>query len=248
MNLNILRYEEIDSTSSEAARQARRGAAEGTCVIARSQSAGRGRYGRAWVSDKDAGLYYSLVLRPAIEARYLPLVTLMAGIAVHDTLADLGLKPDIKWVNDILVGDKKISGILCEAIETSAGQAVIVGIGINIASTTAYNEISSIATSAEAELGTALSADQFSVPLTSHICRLYDTLCGGDGPGEIVHLWQMRSTYFTGKHVRVTVAGERIDGVTDGLEDNGALRLRTAAGDIKIIEAGDVELLRKTND
>ena len=129
MNFTILRFDTIDSTNTEAANQARRGADEGLCVIARQQTAGRGRQGRAWVSAKDSGLYFSVVLRPLVEAKLLPLITLMTGVAVHDTLKEFGVDPDIKWVNDVLAGEKKICGILAETVETSTGLAVVVGIG-----------------------------------------------------------------------------------------------------------------------
>ena len=116
MNFTILRFETLESTNTEAANQARQGADEGLCIIARQQTAGRGRHGRTWVSEKDSGLYFSIVLRPAIETRFLPLITLMTGVAVYDTLKELGLKPDIKWVNDVLIGEKKICGILAETV------------------------------------------------------------------------------------------------------------------------------------
>jgi BirA family biotin operon repressor/biotin-[acetyl-CoA-carboxylase] ligase len=89
------------------AKQAKLGADEGLCIIADQQTAGKGRHGRTWVSEKDSGLYFSIVLRPKLELRFLPLVTLTAGVAVHDALKEFGVKPDIKWVNDILVGDKR---------------------------------------------------------------------------------------------------------------------------------------------
>src|SRR3954471_7220425 len=106
MDLTIIRYDTIGSTNIEAADHARRGAAEGLCIIAREQTAGRGRHGREWVSQPDAGLLFSIVLRPQMDQRSFPLITLMAGVAVHDTLKSFGLEPDIKWVNDILVDDQ----------------------------------------------------------------------------------------------------------------------------------------------
>src|SRR5918911_2070958 len=96
----ILRFESLPSTNTEAARQAAIGAAEGLCVVAREQTAGRGRQRRAWVSPKDAGLYFSIVLRPRMEARAWPLITLAAALAVADALSEaFGLKADIKWPN-----------------------------------------------------------------------------------------------------------------------------------------------------
>jgi BirA family biotin operon repressor/biotin-[acetyl-CoA-carboxylase] ligase len=93
MELTILRFDSIDSTNSEAMRQARLGAAEGLWITANEQTAGRGRQGREWVSRAGQGIYASVVLRPALEAAYLPLITLAAAVAVHDTLAKLGLAP-----------------------------------------------------------------------------------------------------------------------------------------------------------
>ena len=153
MLLNILRYNSLDSTNTEAANQARQGADEGLCVIARQQTAGRGRHGRTWVSAKDSGLYFSIVLRPTIATRFLPLITLMAGVAVYDTLKELGLKPDIKWVNDVLIGEKKICGILAETVETPLGIAVVVGIGINLTNANFPDEIADTATSIQAVTG-----------------------------------------------------------------------------------------------
>src|SRR5215203_5352635 len=152
MNFTILRFDEIESTNTEALNQARRGADEGLCVVARRQTAGRGRMGRVWISEKDAGLFFSLVLRPKIETRFLPLVTLMSAVAVHDTLETLyGFECDIKWVNDIHVTGKKICGILAETTETPTGSAVVVGIGINLKQTNFPPEIAETATSIEAE-------------------------------------------------------------------------------------------------
>ena len=248
MDFIILRFDTVDSTNSEAARQARKGAREGTCVIARRQTAGRGRYGRTWVSDQDAGLYFSIVLRPAMETSLQPLITLMAGVAVYETLAGLGLHADIKWVNDVLINEKKICGILSEAIDTLLGRAVIVGIGINLTSSSFDSELLSTATSIEAETGTPLSPDDVAERLTSQLSRLNDVLTGPDGPTKILELWQRRSTYFMGKQVRVALENENVDGMTAGLEGNGALRLRLVDGSLKIIQTGDVQRLQANTD
>ena len=268
MNITVLTFDTLDSTNTEAMKQARLGADEGFCINARQQAAGRGRHGRTWVSEKDAGLYFSIVLRPKLETRFLPLITLMTGVAVHDTLQEFGLKPDIKWVNDILVGEKKISGILAETTETEKGLAVIVGIGINIRSSNFPPEIADNATSIEDALsnsppfkggvaalrgrgGSVLSNKEDLSPsaiveiLTKYLIYFYDTLNGENGPKQIADAWRRRSTYFSGKGVRVVLENESLTGVTDGLEESGALRLRTMDGEIKIIQAGDVESLRQ---
>src|SRR6266853_5410931 len=133
LNPTILRFDSIESTNLEAMRQARAGAPEGLCVVAREQTAGRGRLDRSWRSPKDAGLYFSIVLRPTLEMNLWPLLPLMAALAVSDALMkSCGLRADIKWPNDILANDRKLCGILAETIEKVNASAAIVGIGINL--------------------------------------------------------------------------------------------------------------------
>ncbi len=245
MNITILHFETIESTNDEAARQARLGADEGVCVIVRRQTAGRGRHGRRWVSELDSGLYFSVILRPKIEARFLPLITLMAGVAVSDTLLEFGLSPDIKWVNDILVGEKKIAGILAETVDTAKGLAVVVGIGVNLTSKNFPDEIADTATSVAAAGGSQTSPTELAEALTKYLSYFYETLGSENGPREIIEHWRRRSSYYSGKSVRVTLENTTFNGVTDGLEDNGALRVKTENGDVTIVQAGDVERLRQ---
>lgn len=254
MNITILTFDKLDSTNTEALKQARLGAEEGVCIVARQQSAGRGRHGRKWVSEKDAGLYFSIVLRPKIETQYLPLITLMTGVAVHDTLGELGIDADIKWVNDLLVNEKKICGILAETTETNDGPAVVVGIGINIKSSSFPPDIAYIATSIEEQLSDPIAsasamaqkADPKAVAesLTKYLTYFYSILNSESGPAAIMDEWRKRSTYFSGKLVRVVLENETVTGITQGLEPNGALRLQKANGEVMIVQSGDVERLR----
>jgi BirA family biotin operon repressor/biotin-[acetyl-CoA-carboxylase] ligase len=253
MNITVLTYDTIDSTNTEALKQARQGADEGLCVVARQQTAGRGRHGRTWVSEKDAGLYFSIVLRPKIEMQFLPLITLMTGVAVHDTLSEFGIKSDIKWVNDLLVDGKKICGILAETTETAKGLAVIVGIGINLRSSNFPPEIADIATSIEECRRTALNppvttgGSDFRIEtLTKYLSFHYDVFQSENGPAAIIDEWRVRSSYFSGKNVLVKLGNETIKGVTDGLEPNGALRVKKVSGELVIVQAGEVELLRSS--
>ncbi len=243
MHITLLTFDTLGSTNTEAVKQARVGADEGLCIVARQQTAGRGRHGRTWVSEKNAGLYFSIVLRPKLETRFLPLITLMAGVAVHETLKELSLEPDIKWVNDILINEKKISGILAETVETPQGLAVIVGIGINIRSSNFPKEIADIATSIEQEDASVLPAAVRNL-LTKHLGYFYTILTAENGSKDILREWSHRSTYFSGKSVRVMLENETVAGTTDGLEENGALRVRKTDGSVTIIEAGDVERVR----
>lgn len=247
MNITILRFETLESTNTEAANQARQGADEGTCVIAEQQTAGRGRHGRTWVSKKGSGLYFSIVLRPKLGFTQLPLITLMAGVAVYESLREHGLNPDIKWVNDVLVGEKKISGILAETVDTASGLAVIVGIGVNLTSRNFPDDIAGTATSIEAETGKRITCDEIAETLTRYLTYSYDVLTGPDGGEEILNNWRERSSYFIGKQVRVTLPGGVVEGTTDGLESSGALRLKKTDGSITVIQAGDVERLRQVS-
>ncbi len=244
MNLTILRFDTIESTNTEALNQARRGADEGLCVVSKQQTAGRGRHGRVWISEKDSGLYFSIVLRPKIETRFLPLLTFAAAIAVHDALEKLyRINCDIKWANDIHVGGKKICGILAETCESEKGLAVVVGIGINLKSSNFPPEIAETATSIETETNENPNAEILLQNLTQLFTEFYDLLQSENGAEKIRREWSKRSSYFEGKNVRVLSETETIYGKTCGIEENGALRLETENG-IKIIHAGDVERLR----
>jgi len=245
MNFTILRFETIDSTNTEALNQARRGADEGLCVVARRQTAGRGRHGRVWISEPDAGLYFSIVLRPKIETRFLPLLTLMTAVAVHDTLEEtFHLDCDIKWANDIHVDDKKICGILAETAETPKGLAVVAGVGINLKSSSFPPEIATVATSVEAETGQKINADEALEAFTRFFDYHYEILHEADGAARIRQAWTRRSSYAAGKRVRVFLENETIQGTTNGIEENGALRVRFETGETKIIQAGEIEKLR----
>src|SRR4026209_2250453 len=150
----VLRFESLPSTNTELAGLASEGAVEGVSIVADEQTAGRGRLQRAWSSPRGAGLYFSILLRPTIPQNYWPLITFMAALAGGDALGGAcELQTDIKWPNDILSGERKICGILSEVIETPAGRAVIVGIGINLTQNAFPPELSDVATSVSEATG-----------------------------------------------------------------------------------------------
>ena len=246
MNISILSFDSLPSTNTEAATQARKGAKEGLCVVAKQQTAGRGRHGRIWISPVNAGLYFSIVLRPKLETRLLPLLTLMSAAAVFDVLQKLyGLDPDIKWANDILVSEKKICGILAETMETKLGLTIIVGIGINLRSANFPPDIRETAASIEQETGQAPNLEDLLQGLTGELSNYYRKIHEKDGAAKIREAWTQRSSYAFGKEVSAVLETETIFGTTRGIEENGALRVETETGEIKIIHAGDVTKLRK---
>ena len=240
MNFNILRFETLESTNTEAAQQARRGAAEGVCVAADEQTGGKGRQGRSWTSNRGAGVYMSLILRPHLAPAKLPLITLTAAVAVYEVLDKCFLiKPDIKWPNDILVSGKKICGILAEAVETPNGLAVVLGIGVNLDTPADDNS-----TSVNAETSFRTTRDDVLEAVLSEFAETYDKLTASSS--DVVEMWTARSSYAAGLRVRVVLSDGTIEGVTDGLEPSGALRVKLADGSTRVIHAGDVERLRTT--
>ena len=243
MNISTLVFDAVDSTNTVAAEHARSGAAEGLCILARQQSAGRGRHGRAWISEPDSGLYFSIILRPKIEPRFITLITLMAGVAAYDTIAEYGVEPDIKWVNDILVREDKICGILAESIETRTGSAVILGIGINLTSSSFPDDLRASATSIEMDTGKKIAPAEIAAHLTRHLTPFYKLLSDG-AYGAIIDHWRQRSSYYSEKAVRIESHGETFAGVSDGLEPNGALRVRMDDGSVRIVDSADVSRLR----
>lgn len=243
---NILRFDALPSTNTEAAQQALRGAPEGLCVVAREQTKGRGRAGRIWVSPADAGLYFSIVFRPAtLAVRAWPLITLMAALAVRDALKEsCALETDIKWPNDIIAGERKLSGILAETIETETGRAVVVGIGINLDDRAFPPELKGIATSVSSLVGSAPDAERLLQALIRAIEQHYEILQAAHGEAEIISAWTSGSSYAQGRRVRVALTEETFEGCTRGLEPDGALRVETDQGEIRIIHAGDITNLR----
>lgn len=241
----ILRFASLPSTNLEAMKQAGDGAAEGLCVVAGEQTAGRGRRQREWVSPPGAGLYFSIVLRPEFEQSRWPLLTLMAAIAVHDALlAECHLETDIKWPNDILVDEKKLCGILAETVDTASGRAVVVGIGINLTHSAFPPELEPIATSVETATGAKPELANILEALVNTLVTHYEVLNETYGNAQIVRSWCMRSSYCQGKLVRVTDGDETFLGTTRGLERDGALRVETDNGEIKVLRAGDVSSVR----
>lgn len=241
----ILRFDALPSTNLEALKRAIAGAPEGLCVVASEQTAGRGRLQRQWLSPKGAGLYFSIVLRPMIDQSGWPLLTLMAAVAVHDALRDaFTLETDIKWPNDILAKNQKLCGILAETADTANGRVVVVGIGINLTSAAFPPELAEIATSVESVTGKPADREVVLRALIQALGRRYEMLHSAGGREAIIHEWSARSSYASGKRISVANGAQIIEGTTRGLERGGALRVETDTGEIKIIRAGDVTIVR----
>src|ERR1700733_6540894 len=130
----LLEFDTLPSTNELAREMAVQGAVEGTTILAREQTAGRGRLGRTWTSAAGEGLYVSIILRPKVQPRRFSIMTLASAVAVAETLiSEFAVTPDIKWPNDVLVSDRKVCGILLEtATEGDKLEYAILGIGVNL--------------------------------------------------------------------------------------------------------------------
>jgi BirA family biotin operon repressor/biotin-[acetyl-CoA-carboxylase] ligase len=241
-------YRETDSTNLIALKLAEAGAPEGTVVLAEEQQRGRGRGIRSWHSPAGVGIYCSILLRPAVMAAKAQLITLMAAVAVTKAVSvKAGLLPQIKWPNDILVNGKKIAGILLESKASTAGiEYAVVGIGINVNSTSADlpEELLAVASSLRMELGKKVERVSLITQVFLEIENLYDRLLRAD---STVILQQWRSFSATlGERVRVMQEGKTTIGVALDITDEGALLLKAEGGSLLTVHAGDVEHVRVT--
>ena len=245
-------HEEADSTNRILADLARAGASHGTVVVAESQTAGRGRLGRLWVSPRGVNLYASILLTPINASSTITWTPLLAAVAVVRAIKALtGLSLKVKWPNDVLVprdgGERKLAGILVEAISSgqAGARAVVVGIGINVnMPPEAFPEdLRSSATSLLIETRHLIDRVSLLAALLGELERLYDQL-RDQGTGGIAAAYEAMCATL-GKQVRVELTGSgQVEGITLGLAPDGALRLRTGEGKLLEIRAGDVVHLR----
>lgn len=241
----IVHYFRVDSTSTAALRMASADAQHGTVVLAEEQTAGRGRFGRIWYSEKSSGIYVSIILRPPLAPSAAPVLTLMAGIAAQAAIERAtGLVTDIRWPNDLLLNGKKLCGILTEmSAEVDRLHAVVVGIGINVNHREIPKELDAIATSLRLEGGKVYSRAQILVALLREIEQHYHLLLR-EGNQAIVSRWTAVSSYAQGKRIRVLTGNGEFQAVTAGLEPNGALRVRHDDGREEPLVAGEIVELK----
>jgi BirA family biotin operon repressor/biotin-[acetyl-CoA-carboxylase] ligase len=225
-------------------------APEFTCVVADEQTAGRGRRERTWHSAPGEGLYMSVLFLPRSDSSSkLPLTGLLAAVAVAETLIDRGLAGvDIKWPNDVLVNERKISGVLAEAVSSgSESLRLVLGVGVNLNHRSFPPELSETATSLAIETGERIVVEEFRDRLLDKIAQWYE-LWRRDESALIIDRWSRLSTYARGQRTVVTLEDEKLIGVTDGLTETGALRLVVDGGAVRMILAGEVTKIRKGFD
>jgi len=234
----IHHFRKIGSTMDVARELARKGAEEGTIVIAESQSQGKGRLSREWLSPK-GGIYFTIILRPKISPIYAPRINLMASVAVATTIRKLfGLKAELKWPNDVLIEGKKVCGILAEMdAEVDAINFVNVGIGIN--ANTAIPQFEKATTSLKDELGREISRKEFLSSVLTEINKHQALLTKED----LLEEWKRLSATLN-KQVRIVAPGETIEGQAVDIDTNGALVIKGKDGSLKSAIAGDCIHLR----
>lgn len=235
--------ESCGSTNDEAARLARAGARHGTVVIAERQTSGRGRDGRAWQSPP-GGLYLSAIVRPPLPIVDVPPMTLAIGIGLCDAIRFAGAACSLKWPNDVLVGGKKLAGVLVEAqSQGNKLESVVVGIGINLDGELPGEVAATAITLAEAAGTDSIDREAFIAQLLADVERWIDRYVGV-GLEAIIPAWQDRMA--TGIAARASVAGASVYGEVTGLDLDGALLLRDDDGVVHRVRSGDVEVLRST--
>ncbi|MCB1124970.1 MAG: biotin--[acetyl-CoA-carboxylase] ligase [Verrucomicrobiae bacterium] len=239
-------FQQTASTNDIVEKLARDGVREGAVVLAESQTRGRGRLGRKWVSPPGRGLWCSVLLRPRLAPSQATRLTILAAVALARAIRDTtGLEPEIKWPNDLLLRGRKVAGILTEMhAEVEQVRHVILGIGVNVnlEATDLPPELRSVATSLKLELGVAVDRAALLVALLHHLDEGYARLGQGHFD-ELAAEWADRCGTL-GRNVCIRTGSREIRGCAESLDDAGALLVRTEHGHLERIIGGEVTLTR----
>ena len=230
---HIHHYYKIGSTNWVAMEAASAGAPEGSVFLAEEQIQGRGRGANTWHSSRSAGIYCSVILRPALPPSEVLILSLATGLAVHSAIRELDpkLQPDLKWPNDVLLDGKKCCGILTEmSAEATHVRHVVVGVGINVNHPNFPTVLQADATSLRLATGTEWSRVELAAALLKSLHREYRNLQEKPGAREaVLQRFQENSSSVRGRQVRVEENGG-FEGITEGLDARGFLQVRTAHG------------------
>lgn len=235
---------EVSSTNTLALQLAEKGAPEGTVVVSECQKQGRGRMGRTWLSQPEIGIYLSLILRPNFVPMKAPSITFMSAIAVVEALErSFGIKATIKWPNDVMIGGKKVSGILTELkAEMECIHYVIVGIGINVNNTKFPKAFRDKVTSLSLELKEKKVSRVKVVQTLLHALERWYLITLEDGLERTFNRWRELSCTLNNR-VEVNVGDEVLEGIATRLGPDGSLCLKLDSGVEKQILAGDVTMV-----
>lgn len=241
----LLCLDSVDSTNTEAKRQAALGAEEGLVILSDHQTAGRGRAGRSFHSPVGRGLYLSALLRPALSPEEVANFTAWAAVAVCDGIQSAcGVRPEIKWVNDLVLNGKKLCGILTELVpDQTTGKLdyLVVGVGINVAHTKQDfpEDLRSMATSLQLELGRPIDRNALAVEVIRAMDRMYDRFPAD----KAVCLDQYRADCLTvGKPVRLITPVSSREAVATGIDEDFRLLVTYPDGTRDAIATGEVSV------
>ena len=231
----IVYFPSLGTTMEEAARLANEGAAHGTTVLADEQTSGVGRFGRAWLSEAEVGIYCSVILRLSLLPSSVPVAALLLGLATAEAIQkSTNLVCDLRWPNDVLINGHKVGGILAQMVDA----CVIAGIGINVNQTEFPNDLRTPATSLRIESGgEPQPRERVIIRLLEAIDSFVDLL-KAQGPAAILRAFTSSSSYAANRRVLVEETGQR--GTTAGLDDSGFLLLRLDSGVTQRIATGGV--------
>jgi BirA family biotin operon repressor/biotin-[acetyl-CoA-carboxylase] ligase len=237
-------FEQTTSTNDVIERLARDGVKEGAIVFAESQTKGRGRLGRAWMSPARKGLWFSVLLRPDLRPQETTRLTVASATALRRAIqSETGLDPEIKWPNDILIRGRKVAGILTElSAELDRVKHVILGIGVdvNLSTNEFPAELRKTATSLKIETGKTISRPELATTILRELDHDYAHVCGNFF-ADVADEWEAHCTTI-GRAVTIQIGGRRVRGRAESLDDDGALLLRTEHGHLERITGGDVTL------
>jgi len=241
---HIHHYYKIGSTNTQAMEAAAAGSPEGSVFLAEEQTAGRGRGAHKWYSARSLGIHCSLILRPPLPPSEALILSLAAGLAVHDAVRQIDprAEPDLKWPNDLLISGKKFCGILTEMnAEATRVRHAVVGIGINVNHTEFPIDLQATATSLRLATGTGWSRLELCAALLKSFDREYQDLLHASAAREsILRRFQERSSSVRGRPVSVE-ENAGLKGVTEGLDSQGFLLIRTPQG-LRTVLSGTVRL------
>ncbi len=239
----LLVLTETDSTNNQARHLAEEGSPEGTLVAADVQRSGRGRRGRTWETPAGTAIAMSLILRPELDPKDAPKLTLLAALAGRTALRETaGVDCAVKWPNDLVLNRKKVCGILTEMnLEEDYIREVIVGIGINVGQESFPENLRDSATSLYRETGRHFSRAQILCRLVDVFAGLYEEF-GRESSLAFVREEYDRALVSRDEEVRIVSGREKWTGISLGISDEGALRVRTKEGEIREVSAGEVSV------
>jgi len=239
----VQHFYKIGSTNSAAMAAAAKAAPEGSVFLAEEQTAGRGRGAHSWQSARSAGIYCSVILRPALPPAEALVLSLAVGLAVRAAIEqiDARVKVDLKWPNDVLVGGKKVCGILTEMnAEATRVRYIVTGIGINVNHAGFPPQLQAEATSLRLATGSEWSRVELTAALLKSLDREYRHLIASKDAGQsVLRRFAEQSSWVRGKAVRIEENGGKVEGTTAGLDERGFLQLRTQQG-LRTVLSGSV--------